>query len=150
MFYWLESLTKKAQKNKEALDDCIEQTRSIEIHFQEEGCKPLLSKVHFPFDDSVSMCLYVSMCVCVHLCVCVCLCLCMFVNLFIKHFVCGNCQHFNNLSKCVHLTLKKQLYVLLYIHHIHVYICKYIIFLFVCMYVPVCVIHLSYRIISEK
>ena len=56
MFYLLESLKEKAQKNKEALDDCIEQTRSIEIHFKEEGCKPLLSKVHFPFDDSVSMC----------------------------------------------------------------------------------------------
>ena len=91
MFYLLESLKEKAQKNKEALDDCIEQTRSIEIHFKEEGCKPLLSKVHFPFDDSVSMCLYVSMCVCVHLCVCVCvcvcvcMCLCMFVNSLIKH-----------------------------------------------------------------
>ena len=75
MFYWLESLKKKAKKNKEALNDCIEHTRSIEIHYQEEGCKPLLSKVHFPFDDPVSMCVYVSMCVCVCVCVYVCKCI---------------------------------------------------------------------------
>ena len=95
MYYWLESLKKealndeslkkKAQEIKEAVDDCIKHTRSIEIHFQEEGCKSLLSKVHFPFDDSVSV--YVSMCVCVcvrvyvSVCVCVCVCLCMFVCL---------------------------------------------------------------------
>ena len=94
-FYWLESLKKKAQKSKEALNDCVQHTRSIEIHFQEEGCKPLLSKVHFPFDDSVSVC--VCVCVCVHVCL---------QHLLIKNVVCRNCKHFNILSKCAHLTVK--------------------------------------------
>ena len=83
MYYWLESLKMKVQENKEALNDCIKHTRSIEIHFQEEGCKSLLSKVHFPFDDSVSV--YVSMCVCVcvrvYVSVCVCVCVCVHFNI---------------------------------------------------------------------
>ena len=34
---------------KDALDSCIECSHSIEIHYKEEGAKPILARVHFPF-----------------------------------------------------------------------------------------------------
>ena len=39
----------EAQSCKEALDSCIECSHSIEIHYEEDGAKPIIAKVHFPF-----------------------------------------------------------------------------------------------------
>ena len=41
-------------KSKEALNECIQQTKTIEIHFNEnDSSKSVLTRVNFPFDPEV-------------------------------------------------------------------------------------------------
>ena len=43
-------LKEKAEKTcKDALSSCSDTSHSIEIHYEEDGAKPILARVHFPY-----------------------------------------------------------------------------------------------------
>ncbi|XP_019861438.1 PREDICTED: uncharacterized protein LOC100634093 isoform X2 [Amphimedon queenslandica] len=43
-------LKEKAEKKcKDAFNSCLESSHSIEIHYEEEGAKPILARIHFPY-----------------------------------------------------------------------------------------------------
>lgn len=50
LFKILEQLKERAEKKcKDALNSCLESSHSIEVHYEEEGAKPILARIHFPY-----------------------------------------------------------------------------------------------------
>ena len=54
-FKLLEEYKKKSEslKCKDIYNDSSQHSRTIEIHYVQEGAKPVLAQVHFPYDSKV-------------------------------------------------------------------------------------------------
>lgn len=53
---------KECNYDKEFPSECNEFTRTVEIHFEKEDTKPILTKISFPFDPRVSCLINFTFC----------------------------------------------------------------------------------------